>query len=41
MEENVRRILSGNIRYLRLKRGWDQEQLAGQCGLHRTYAGAI
>ena len=41
MKGNTRRILSGNIRYLRLKRGWSQEQLAEQCGLHRTYVGAI
>ena len=41
MKENTRCILSGNIRYLRLKRGWSQEQLAEQCGLHRTYIGAI
>ena len=41
MKENARCILSGNIRYLRLKRGWSQEQLAEQCGLHRTYIGSI
>ncbi|GMQ84424.1 MAG: hypothetical protein BMS9Abin06_1223 [Gammaproteobacteria bacterium] len=41
MEENTRRILSRNVRYLRCLNGWSQEQLAEQCGLHRTYVGAI
>ncbi len=41
MEENTRRILSLNVRYFRCLNGWSQEQLAEQCGLHRTYVGAI
>ncbi len=41
MEENTRRTLSHNVRYLRCLNGWSQEQLAEQCGLHRTYVGAI
>ena len=41
MEENTRRILSRNVRYFRCLNGWSQEQLAEQCGLHRTYVGAI
>jgi len=41
MEENTRRTLSRNVRYFRCLNGWSQEQLAEQCGLHRTYVGAI
>ncbi len=41
MEESTRRTLSHNVRYFRCLKGWSQEQLAEQCGLHRTYVGAI
>jgi len=41
MEQNTRHILSRNVRYFRCLNGWSQEQLAEQCGLHRTYVGAI
>ena len=41
MQAATRRILAGNLRQLRLLRGWSQEQLAENCGLHRTYIGAI
>jgi len=41
MEENNRHILSRNVRYFRCLNGWSQERLAEQCGLHRTYVGAI
>lgn len=30
-----------NIRRMRLKRGWSQEELADRCGLHRTYIGSV
>ena len=30
-----------SIRQLREDQGWSQEELAYQCGLHRTYVGAI
>ncbi|MGI8586552.1 MAG: helix-turn-helix transcriptional regulator [Chloroflexia bacterium] len=29
------------VRELRYARGWSQEELASQCGLHRTYVGAV
>lgn len=34
-------ILARNLRVLRKLRGWSQEDMAEQCGLHRTYVGAI
>ena len=29
------------LRKAREKRGWSQEELAYECGLHRTYVGAL
>lgn len=34
-------IVGNNIRMLRTNRSLSQEQFAEQCGLHRTYVGAI
>ncbi|MGC2111081.1 MAG: helix-turn-helix transcriptional regulator, partial [Candidatus Korobacteraceae bacterium] len=34
-------LLARNVRALRKKRGWSQEAMAEECGLHRTYVGAI
>lgn len=34
-------ILSENIKHLRASRGFSQEDLANECGLHRTYVGAV
>jgi transcriptional regulator with XRE-family HTH domain len=36
-----RAVLSANLRYFRQQQGWSQEALAAQCGLHRTYIGAV
>lgn len=35
------RDLGRYLRSVREKRGWSQEELAFQCGLHRTYVGAV
>jgi transcriptional regulator with XRE-family HTH domain len=39
--EDVRKKLGTRIRYLRLQLGLSQEELAGRCGLDRTYVGGI
>lgn len=33
--------LASNVRSLRLTIGVSQEELAGMCGLHRTYIGSV
>lgn len=37
----ITQTLSHNVKRLRLDREWSQEELADQCGLHRTYVGAV
>ncbi|MGA3056248.1 MAG: helix-turn-helix transcriptional regulator [Candidatus Korobacteraceae bacterium] len=34
-------LLARNLRALRKQRDWSQEVMAEECGLHRTYVGAI
>ncbi len=34
---DIRKRLGLNIKQLRTKRGWSQEQLAFEAGIHRTY----
>jgi len=41
VRSTLRQIIARNVRLLREGRGWSQEALADQCGLHRTYVGAI
>ncbi|MEW6532214.1 MAG: helix-turn-helix transcriptional regulator [Thermodesulfobacteriota bacterium] len=36
-----RNTLAANMRRLRRQKGWSQERLADEAGLHRTYVGAI
>jgi transcriptional regulator with XRE-family HTH domain len=37
----LRKILAQNIRAYRLAKKLSQEDLADQCGLHRTYVGSV
>jgi transcriptional regulator with XRE-family HTH domain len=39
--KDAKTIVGENIRRLRKNSNWSQEDLAGKCGLHRTYIGAI
>ena len=41
MLENVVRKVGRRIRELRQKKGWSQEKLAEEAGLHRTYIGQV
>ncbi len=38
---SARRILAANMRSMRYSKGWSQEDLAAEAGLHRTYVGAV
>ncbi|UCC32789.1 MAG: helix-turn-helix transcriptional regulator [Phycisphaerales bacterium] len=33
--------LGANLRKVREAKGWSQEELAFQCGIHRTYVGSV
>ena len=41
MPDGLPQIAATNIRRLRVASGLSQEGLADECGLHRTYVGAI
>ena len=41
MKTISRTLLSANLRHRRQQQGWSQEALAENCGLHRTYVGAV
>jgi len=41
MGRRARRQLARRVRLLRLVRGWTQEQLADECGLHRTFVSLV
>lgn len=38
---NILKKFAGNVRSLRIKKGWSQEELARRADLHRTYIGSI
>lgn len=38
---DIRRQLGLTVRRLRESKGWSQEELAFECGLHRTYISGI
>lgn len=41
MGKRARRLLARKLKILRMMCGWSQEDLAGACGLHRTYISLI
>ena len=38
---DVRRRLGLNVQRIRREKGWSQEELADQAGLHRTYVSGV
>lgn len=40
-QQRILTIIGNNIRRYRMTKGWSQEELAFECGLHRTYIGAV
>lgn len=40
-DEKMLRVIGQNLRKARLAKGWSQEQLSFESGLHRTYVGAV
>ena len=39
--KTVQQLFGSRVRKLRKIKGWSQERFADECGLHRTYIGAI
>ncbi|MCX6843151.1 MAG: helix-turn-helix transcriptional regulator [candidate division WOR-3 bacterium] len=40
-DNNLLRVIGQNLKKARLAKGWSQEQLSFESGLHRTYVGAV
>lgn len=40
-KNELRKVFAAHVRSYRLERGWSQEDLASEAGLHRTYIGSI
>lgn len=38
---NIQTLLGRNIRLAREKKGWSQDQLSAESGLHRTYISGV
>jgi len=38
---DIHAVLSANIRKFRQRKGWSQERLAEESGLHRTYVSGV
>ena len=41
MKNNILKTFADNVKALRKKKGWSQEELAKRADLHRTYIGSI
>jgi transcriptional regulator with XRE-family HTH domain len=41
IKPDLRRILADNVKAYRNAKGFSQEELADECGLHRTYIGSV
>ena len=41
VENKIKKIFGARVRALRTEKGWSQEGFAFECGLHRTYIGAV
>ena len=41
MTTEIRLVVGQNIRRLRIGKGWSQERLALEVGIHRTYIGSV
>ena len=40
-ENNIKKIFGARVRALQTEKSWSQEDFAFECGLHRTYIGAV
>ncbi len=40
-DDKMLKVIGQKLRKARLARGWSQKQVSFECGLHRTYVGAV